>query len=147
MVLSLSSPAAARFLAAIREGHGLKGSARMAGIDKEVGYRFLRDRYLALRRDGMGTLEAVDMLGFRSNRVASWEAAVGRDGRHHLRVEAVREQSFWHAFDSRSDVAESARAAGVATSTVANGFSDLIAELWGEADAAPAQCRAKGRRR
>ena len=117
MVLSSSSPAAARFLAAIREGHGLKGSARMSGIDKEVGYRFLRDRYLALRRDGMSTLDAVDTLGVRSSRVASWEAMVGHDGRHHLRVEAAREQSFWHAFDSGSDVAVSARAAGVSMST------------------------------
>lgn len=42
MVLSFSSPAAVRLLAG--QGHGLKGSARMAGNDKEVGYRFLRDR-------------------------------------------------------------------------------------------------------
>ena len=89
----------------------------MAGIDKEVGYRFLRDRYLALRRDGMSTLDAVDTLGFRSTRVASWEAAVAHDRRHHLRVDAAREQSFWHAFASGSGVAVSARATGVSTST------------------------------
>ncbi|MGO1849060.1 MAG: hypothetical protein ACTH2J_00555 [Candidatus Microbacterium stercoravium] len=41
----------------------------MAGIDKEVGYRFLRDRYLELRRSGLSTGDAVDALGFRSSRV------------------------------------------------------------------------------
>ncbi len=66
MVLSFSSPAAVRFLAAVGQGHGLKGSARMAGIDKEVGYRFLRDRYLELRRGGMSAGDAVEALGFRS---------------------------------------------------------------------------------
>jgi IS30 family transposase len=50
MVLSSSSPAGQRFLASIREGRGLKQSARDAGVDKEVGYRWLKVRYLQLRR-------------------------------------------------------------------------------------------------
>ena len=46
VVLSFSSPGAVRFLAAVAEGHSLKASTRMAGINMENGYRFLRDRYL-----------------------------------------------------------------------------------------------------
>lgn len=92
MVLSFSSPAAVRFLAAVGQGHGLKGSTRMAGIDKEAGNRFLRDRYLELRRGGLSAVDAVQALGFCSSRVPDWEAMVGRGDRHHLRVDASREQ-------------------------------------------------------
>lgn len=74
MVLSFSSPAAVRFLAAVGQGHGLKRSARMAGIDKETGYRFLRDRYLELRRGGLSAVDAIEGIGFCSSRVQSWEA-------------------------------------------------------------------------
>jgi IS30 family transposase len=37
MYLSSSSAAGIRFLASVKHGHGLKPSARQAGIDKEVG--------------------------------------------------------------------------------------------------------------
>lgn len=53
-----SSAAGVRFLASIKEGRGLKPSAREAGIDKEVGYRWLRERYLDLRRDGKTPAES-----------------------------------------------------------------------------------------
>lgn len=58
------------------QGNGLKGSARMAGIDKEVGYRFLRDRYLELRRSGVTAADTLQAIGFSSSRVPAWEAAV-----------------------------------------------------------------------
>ena len=117
MVLSFSSPAAVRFLAAVGQGHGLKGSARIAGIDKEVGYRFLRDRYLELRRGGMSAGDAVEALGFNSRRVPDWEALVDRDDRHHLRVDPSREQVFWAAFESGADCDSASRAAKVSRST------------------------------
>jgi IS30 family transposase len=66
MHLSSSSAAGVRFLGSIREGHGLKPSAREAGIDKEVGYRWLRERYLNLRREGRSPTEATAELGFTS---------------------------------------------------------------------------------
>lgn len=117
MVLSLSSPTAVRFLAAVGQGHGLKASARIAGIDKEVGYRFLRDRYLELRRGGLSTGDAVQALGFCSIRVPDWEAMVGRGDRHHLRVEPSREHAFWAAFASGAGCGIASTAAGVSRST------------------------------
>ncbi|GAA1847784.1 hypothetical protein GCM10009750_37710 [Agromyces salentinus] len=89
----------------------------MAGIDKEVGYRFLRDRYVQLRRGGLSAGDAVDALGFRSSRLPDWEALVGRDGRHHLRVDPSREQVFWAAFEGGADCDAACRAVGVARST------------------------------
>jgi hypothetical protein len=52
MYLSSTSPAGVRFLASIKQGNDLKPSARSAGIGKETGYRWLRERYLEFRRDG-----------------------------------------------------------------------------------------------
>ena len=51
MYLTPSSPTVLRFFASIKDGRGLKPSARDAGIDKEVGYRWLREKYLKSRRD------------------------------------------------------------------------------------------------
>ncbi|MDA8281974.1 MAG: hypothetical protein M0Z42_01440 [Actinomycetota bacterium] len=53
MHLGLDSAAAARFLASVREGRGLKPSARAAGVGKETGYRWLRQSFLALRDEGL----------------------------------------------------------------------------------------------
>jgi transposase, IS30 family len=117
VVLSFSSPAAVRFLAAVGQGHGLKGSARMAGIDKEAGYRFLRDRYLELRRGGLSAGDAIQALGFCSSRVPDWEAMVDRVDRHHLRVDASREHAFWAAFESGASCGIASKAAGVSRST------------------------------
>jgi IS30 family transposase len=118
MYLSSASAAGVRFLAAIKEGHGLKRSAREAGIDKEVGYRWLRERYLVLRRAGKTMVEASAELGLTTSRLLAWEADVTRDtDRHHLRVDVRAEDAFWVALDRglRMDVA--AGAAGVSRST------------------------------
>ena len=87
MHLSSTSAAGVRFLGSIREGHGLKSSAREAGINKEVVYRWLRESYLPLRREGRSPTEANAELGFTSSRFTAWEAGVEqvRD-RDHLRV-------------------------------------------------------------
>ena len=53
MYQQFDSPAGLRFLAYIREGRGLKPSARAAGIGKETGYRWLREEYLRLRGEGL----------------------------------------------------------------------------------------------
>jgi IS30 family transposase len=78
MYLSSSSAAGIRFLASIKNGHGLKPSARHAGIDKEVGYRWLREEYLRLRRDGKTPTGTTAELGFTTSRLVAWEADVGQ---------------------------------------------------------------------
>lgn len=77
MLRGSSSAAGVRFLSSIKEGRGLKPSARDAGIDKEVGYRWLREKYLHLRRDGKTPAETTAELGFTTSRLLAWEADVG----------------------------------------------------------------------
>jgi IS30 family transposase len=116
--LSSSSAAGVRFLVSIKEGHGLKPSAREAGIDKEVGYRWLRERYLHLRREGRSPTEATAELGFTSSRLTDWEADVGHvTDRHHLRVDIDKEVEFWAAFDRGESCEIAALAVGVSRST------------------------------
>ncbi|TFD69975.1 IS30 family transposase, partial [Cryobacterium gelidum] len=96
-----SSAAGVRFLASIKEGRGLKPSARGAGIGKEVGYRWLREKYLDLRRGGKTPAESTAALGFTTSRLLAWEADVDRtDDRHHLRVDVDEEAAFWVSFDA-----------------------------------------------
>ncbi|PZE37280.1 IS30 family transposase [Curtobacterium sp. MCSS17_006] len=115
--LSLSSPQAVRFLALIAEGRGLKPSARIAGIGKETGYRFLRERYLQLRRAGHDPAAALETVGVTSSRAASWEARLNLDGRHHLRVELSVEDRFWSAFNAGASVDAAAAGAGLGRAT------------------------------
>ncbi|MDQ0769560.1 hypothetical protein QF031_002309 [Pseudarthrobacter defluvii] len=118
MYLSSSSAAGIRFLASVKLGHGLKASARHAGIDKEVGYRWLREEYLRLRRNGKTPSETTAELGFSTSRLAAWEADVGQvKDRHHLRMNIDEEVSFWAAFDRGESLGEAATAAGVSRST------------------------------
>lgn len=118
MYLSSASAAGVRFLASVKDGHGLKPSAREAGIDKEVGYRWLRERYLTLRREGRTVAETTAELGFTSSRLLAWEADVGRAPfRHHFRVDVDQEASFWAAFESGRGTDAAAAAAGVSRST------------------------------
>ncbi|MBC7595749.1 MAG: IS30 family transposase [Kineosporiaceae bacterium] len=113
-----SSAAGVRFLASIKEGRGLKPAARDAGIDKEVGYRWLREKYLNLRRAGMSAGESTAELGFTTSRLLAWEAAVDRtDDRHHLRVDVDEEALFWASFGAGQSANAGATAAGVARST------------------------------
>lgn len=117
MYLSLSSPQAVRFLALIREGRGLKPSTRIAGISKETGYRFLRERYLQLRRSGSDPAAALTIVGVTSSRVASWEARLNLDGRHHLRVELSVEDRFWSAFHTGASMEDAAVESGLGRAT------------------------------
>ena len=95
MYLSSSSAAGIRFLASVKLGHGLKPSARHAGIDKEVGYRLLREEYLQRRRDGKTSSETTAELGFATSRLVAWDADVGQvKDRHHLRVDVDEGASF-----------------------------------------------------
>lgn len=92
------SAAGARFLASMREGRGLKPSARAAGVGKETGYRWLRETLIALRERGVGVDDAQAQLGYRSPLVQDWECdrlASRGDGRHHLALPAVVEALFW----------------------------------------------------
>lgn len=117
MYRSSTSAAGVRFLSSIKEGRGLKRSAREAGVDKEVGYRWLRECYLRHRRDGVPAAEVEALLSFSSVRVAAWEAGVGNNERHHLRVDVSVETVFWGAYESGLDVAAAAGFAGVSRST------------------------------
>ncbi|MEO7147193.1 MAG: IS30 family transposase [Terrimesophilobacter sp.] len=118
MYLRSTSAAGVRFLAAIKEGRGLKPSAREAGINKEVGYRWLRERYLVLRREGKTMVEAIAELGVKTSRLLAWEADVTRDtDRHHLRVDARAEDAFWAAFDRGQRLDLASAGAGVSRST------------------------------
>lgn len=129
MVLSSTSLSAVRFLALVSTGESLRSAARSAGVHPETGYRFLRDRYLELRRTGVQASAVGASLGFHSNRFDQWEQLVPADGRHHLRVEATREARFWEAFDSGGTLATAADAASVSRATgyrwVARRFDDL----------------------
>jgi hypothetical protein len=96
MVLVSTSAAGVRYLLSVKEGRGLKRSAREAGVGMETGYRWLRESYLRYRRDGKTIAETGALLGVVSARAAvwdrRWEAAGGttfastlkprRDGPH-----------------------------------------------------------------
>ncbi|MFB9716306.1 IS30 family transposase [Arthrobacter methylotrophus] len=105
-------------MASIKQGNGLKPSARAAGINKEVGYRWLRENYLGLRGDGLSPVEATAALGFDTSRLPAWEAAVdGATGRHHLQTNVESEAKFWAAFEDGISLERSALAGGVSRST------------------------------
>lgn len=133
MYLTSSSPAALRFFASIKDGRGLKPSARDAGINKEVGYRWLREKYPQSRRNGISASETIAELGFTTSRLMGWEAEVERPHeRNHLRVDADQEVVFWAAIDRGQRMETAAIAAGVARSALrAGGMAVIIAGLAG----------------
>jgi hypothetical protein len=73
---SSSSPAGVRFLASVTEGRGLNPSARPAGIDKDIGYRWLRENYLLLRRQGKSAIEYGSDVCARSCHVRATNSAL-----------------------------------------------------------------------
>ena len=120
MYLRRSSAVGRRFLASIREGHGLKPSARAAGIGKETGYRWLREAFVELREAGVGVVEAQQQLGYSSPLVLEWEQArlaAGPERHHHLAHGLAIEETFWAAFHDGAGLAEASRAAAVARAT------------------------------
>ncbi len=118
MYLSVSSPAAVRFLASIREGRSVKGSARAAGVGKESGYRFMKESYARLRDGGSSPEAAIAELGYRGSRAFQWEQQLqARTGRHHLRRPAEAEQRFWAAFEAGEGVAAAAATVGISRSS------------------------------
>jgi hypothetical protein len=76
MHLGSTSAAGVRFLTSVREGRGLKRSAREAGIGKETGYRWLREAYVAHRRGGKSIAETEAVMGLASAKSIAWEAEV-----------------------------------------------------------------------
>jgi IS30 family transposase len=93
MYLRSDSAAGVRFLAAVKEGRGLKPSARAAGIGKTTGYRWLRESFVALRGQGFSVEAAQAELGFCSPLMLEWEKqrlARPREGRHHLAAGPVK---------------------------------------------------------
>ncbi len=129
MVRASTSAAGVRLLSSIKEGRGLRRSAREAGVHPEVGYRWLRERYLTYRRSGLPAADAEALLGFSSARSVVWEAEVGHSERHHLRVDVDIETVFWNAYESGSAVAAAARSAGVGRSTAYRWLERRFGEL------------------
>jgi IS30 family transposase len=117
--LRSDSAAGVRFLASVREGRGLKPSARAAGVGKETGYRWLREAFLALREQGFNASDAQAELGYCTPLAAVWEQtrADGGGGRHHLALALDVEEIFWTRYLGGDDLDSARRAAGVARST------------------------------
>jgi IS30 family transposase len=103
----------------MREGRGIKPSARAAGVGKETGYRWLREAYVRLRDQGLTRGDAQTELGYCSPLVASWDdkRAARGDGRHHLAVEPAVEAIFWTRFRDGDSLDVARRAAGIGRST------------------------------
>ena len=120
MHLRRDSAMGRRFLASVRQGQGLKPSARAAGVGKETAYRWLREAFVELREAGVDVLEAQQQLGYSSPLVREWERArlaAGPDPRHHLALDVAVEEMFWAAFNAGASVADAARAASVSRAT------------------------------
>jgi transposase, IS30 family len=119
MYVRLDSAAGLRFLAAVRDGRGLKPSARAAGIGKETGYRLLRESFLVLRAQGLSIEEAQAELGYSSPLALEWEQRVAYpgSGRHHLAAAAAVEDAFWRCYLAGDTLDAARRAAGVSRST------------------------------
>lgn len=115
MHLRSDSAAGVRFLALVREGRGLKASARAAGVGTETGYRWLREAYCALRAQGLNADQAQQRLGLVSTRAAVWEReyAAGRGSvRHHRRVTVDVEDAFSAAYLSGQSLETARQTAG-----------------------------------
>ncbi len=118
MHLGRESAAGLRFLAAVKEGRGLKRSARAAGVGKETGYRWLRESFLVLREQGLSVQDAQIELGYFSALIARWDQQYpGGARRHHLRVQARVEDDFWECFLRGGSLDEARRSVGVGRST------------------------------
>jgi len=120
MHLQRDSAAGARFLACLREGRGLKPSARVAGIGKGTGYRWLRETFVVLRDQGCSVEQAQTELGYSSPCIGVWEQQrVSRraDGRHHFAVAADVEEAFWGSFTDGASLEVARRNAGIARAT------------------------------
>ena len=118
MYLRRDSPAGVRFLAAVKDGRGLKPSARAAGVGKETGYRWLRESFSELRQQGVSVIAAQAKLGYHSPLVLEWEARrAGDPGRHHLAVDVTVEDAFWRCFLGGAELDVARSIVGVGRST------------------------------
>ena len=120
MGLRSDSVAGVRFLAAVREGRGIKPAARSVGVHPWTGYLWLRGAFLALRSDGLDAAAAQAELGCFTAKAQVWEkeflAGLG-DGRHHLRVRVEVEDIFWAHYDQGGSLLGACAVAGVGRST------------------------------
>jgi IS30 family transposase len=106
-------------LAGVKEGRGIKPSARAAGIGKETGRRWLREAFVEFRERGLSVEAAQAELGYASPLIVQWDRRrlEDRSGRHHLAVDVAVEGAFWERFEAGGTIAAASRAAGVGTST------------------------------
>lgn len=118
MHLQRDCPSGIRFLAAVKEGRGLKPSARAAGVGKETGYRWLRESFTALRQQELSVAAAQAELGFHSPLVLEWEARRVIGGRrHHLSVDVAVEDAFWRSLLAGAELDAACVSVGVGRST------------------------------
>lgn len=119
MYQSFDSPTGVRFLALIREGKGLKPSARAVGVNKGVGYRWLRDEYLRFRSEGLDHVDAQAQLGFTSSNAEEWnEWFLTHDGRHHLQLDQTVEEAFWASYATGMSIKAAGASVGLQHTTV-----------------------------
>ncbi len=144
MGLRSDSAAGTRFLAAVHEGRGVKPAARSVGVNPWTGYRWLREAFLALRRNGLDVEAAQAELGCFTAKARVWEeeflAGLG-DGRHPLRVQVEVENIFWAHYDQGGSLSGAVAVAGVSRSTgyrwLQSRFNALRATGTSRATAAP----------
>ena len=111
-------PAGVRFLALIKEGKSFRESARVTGIGKATGYRWLRDEYLRFRSKGFDHAAAQTELGFTSRNAEKWnERFLRSSGRHHFQVDPAVEEAFWSSHSNGMSVLAAATSAGVKHTT------------------------------
>src|SRR3954470_15338649 len=78
MHLQRDSSVGERFFESLRLGHGLKTSARAAGVGMGPAYRWLKEAFLAFRDEGLRVAEAQARLGFSSSLMPEWDQARSR---------------------------------------------------------------------
>lgn len=143
MYLQRDSAIGVRFLAAVKEGRGLKPSARAAGIGKQTGYRWLREAFVGLRGQGVTVVAAQTELGYFSPLTAEWDQQrlARRDGRHHLAVGVEVEETFWRFLLTGASLDAARRAAGIGRATAYRWWQARFCRLREQGVAVPAAAR------
>lgn len=132
MYLRSDSVAGVRFLAAVREGRGVKPSAQAAGVGKAIGYRWLRESFLALRESGCSVEDAQVELGYFSALVLEWDEQLLTDlggRRHHLAVDRAVEDAFWRCFLAGHTFEAARWSAGIGRSTAYRWWQQRFVQL------------------
>ena len=121
-------------MAGVKEGRGIKPSARAAGIGKQTGRRWLREAFVELREEGLSVSAAQAALGYASPLMEQWDRqrSEHRNARHHLALGVAVEQAFWDCFETGGTVSGASLAVGVGRSTGYRWWRARFDELHGQ---------------